>query len=91
VHVPSGRSFFLSAVVYTDATGIVNDDVYEYDVADVLTADLAEVLARCALGIPQEQAPLTELELDCIPSSQWPKHGSVRAATEVLPSKCPEK
>ena len=29
--VSSGRAFFLTAVVYTNANGILNDDAYEYD------------------------------------------------------------
>ena len=27
----TGRAFFLTAVVYTNANGILNDDAYEYD------------------------------------------------------------
>eukprot|EP00897_Mesotaenium_endlicherianum_P008563 jgi/Mesen1/7735/ME000407S06955 len=44
--IETGRNFFLSAVLYTNANGILNDDKYEYDVAYRVFADLAEVLAR---------------------------------------------
>lgn len=71
--MPSGRAFFLSAALYTNANGIIDDDIYEYDLADVYLADLGEVLARTALSIPLEQAPLTEPKEDCTPSSHWPK------------------
>ncbi|GAQ80273.1 hypothetical protein KFL_000500260 [Klebsormidium nitens] len=73
MHLPSGRSFFLSAAIYTNANGIIDDDIYEYDLADLYLADLGEVLARSALSIPLEQTPLIEPKEDCIPSSQWPK------------------
>lgn len=43
----TGRSFFLAATLYTNADGILNDDVYEYTtVARPFLADLGEALAR---------------------------------------------
>lgn len=43
-------SFFLSAVVYTNSDGVLNDNRYEYTtVAKPLFADLAEVAARLVL------------------------------------------
>ncbi len=43
----TGRSFFLAAALYTNADGILNDDVYEYrTVAWPFLADLAEAAAR---------------------------------------------
>lgn len=80
VHAPSGRSFFLSAVIYTNANGIFNDDIYEYGLAYGYLADLAEVLARSALGIPLDQPPLTEPKRDVIPSTQGPKPHSDEAS-----------
>jgi hypothetical protein len=45
------RAFALSAVVYTNNDGVLNDDAYEYKtVADPFFADLAEVVARDVLG-----------------------------------------
>jgi hypothetical protein len=44
-------SFFLTAVVYTNADGVLNDNRYEYrTVAKPLFADLAEVAAQLVLG-----------------------------------------
>lgn len=43
----SGRAFFLAAVIYTNADGVLNDDRYEYDqVALPLLTDLGEAAAR---------------------------------------------
>lgn len=43
----SGRAFFVAAVVYTNANGVLNDDRYEYDsLALPFMADLGERLAR---------------------------------------------
>jgi hypothetical protein len=43
----TGRSFFLAATLYTNADGVLNDDVYEYStVAWPFLADLAEATAR---------------------------------------------
>jgi hypothetical protein len=41
------RSFFLTAVIYTNADGILNDDIYEYEqIAHPFMANLAERVAR---------------------------------------------
>lgn len=46
-HRPSGRAFFLTAVLYTNPNGVLNDDDYAYeDVADPFLADLGEMVAR---------------------------------------------
>ena len=43
----SGRGFFLAATLYTNADGVLNDDVYEYEtVAQPFLADLAEASVR---------------------------------------------
>ena len=43
----SGRGFFLAAVVYTNADGVLNDDKYEYaEVALPFLANLGEAVAR---------------------------------------------
>jgi hypothetical protein len=43
----SGRGFFLAGTLYTNANGVLNDGVYEYDtLALPFWADLGEVLAR---------------------------------------------
>jgi hypothetical protein len=42
-----GRSFFLAAALYTNADGVLNDDLYEYEqVALPALADVAEAVAR---------------------------------------------
>lgn len=47
VHEPSGRSFFVTAVLYTNPNGILNDGDYAYeDLADPWLEALGEVLAR---------------------------------------------
>lgn len=47
VDVETGKGFFLSAVIYTNADGTLNDDEYEYEqIADPFLADLGEVVAR---------------------------------------------
>ena len=47
VHDPTGRAFFCTAVLQTNANDTLNDGVYEYDkIADPFFADLGEVLAR---------------------------------------------
>ena len=52
----NGRSVFVTAVIYTNADGILNDDKYEYEtVADPFLADLGELVARnflSAKGLP---------------------------------------
>jgi len=52
VHNPkNGRTVFLTAVLYTNADGVLNDDQYEYEaVADPFFADLGELIAREWLG-----------------------------------------
>lgn len=68
----TGRSFFLTAVIYTNANGILNDDRYEYTFADSVMADLAEVLARALWQIPHGPASrYPSISFDCIPSSLW--------------------
>eukprot|EP01018_Ginkgo_biloba_P014895 Gb_40174 [translate_table: standard] len=68
--IESGRSFFLSAVIYTNANGILNDDIYEYEeVADRVMADLAEVVARALWQIPGNS--FVASHYDCMPSSLW--------------------
>ena len=43
----TGRAFFVTATIYTNPNGVLNDDDDEYDaVADPFFADLGEVLAR---------------------------------------------
>eukprot|EP00850_Spirogloea_muscicola_P020084 SM000206S06293 [mRNA] locus=s206:158251:161289:- [translate_table: standard] len=44
--VETGRSFFMSMSIYTNANGVLDDDKYEYDTALRLAADLGEVIAR---------------------------------------------
>jgi len=45
--VETGRSFFLAGTLYTNANGVLNDGVYEYDtLALPFWADLGEALAR---------------------------------------------
>lgn len=46
IHKPTGKTFCLAATVYTNSDRILNDDHYDYDLADQLFADLAEVVAR---------------------------------------------
>lgn len=49
----TGQSFFLAATLYTNADGVLNDDVYEYqDVAAPFLADLGEAAARDLWGTP---------------------------------------
>lgn len=48
VHNPqNGRSVFVTAVLYTNSDGVLNDDKYDYEtVADGFLADLGELVAR---------------------------------------------
>jgi Beta-lactamase enzyme family len=47
VNQRTGKSFFLTATIYTNSDGILNDDRYDYDtVAFPFWKDLGEVLAR---------------------------------------------
>jgi hypothetical protein len=52
LHNPAnGRSVFVTAVLYTNADGVLNDDRYEYEtVADPFLADLGERIARLWLA-----------------------------------------
>lgn len=53
VHRPSGKSFFLTATIYTNEDGILNDDRYDYDsIAFPFWKDLGEVIARHVLARP---------------------------------------
>lgn len=45
-HKPTGRTFFLAATLYTNSDGVLNDDQYDYDLADQFLTDLAEAVAR---------------------------------------------
>jgi Beta-lactamase enzyme family len=45
-HKPTGQTFALAATVYVNEDGILNDDQYNYDLADQLMADLGEAVAR---------------------------------------------
>jgi hypothetical protein len=42
----SGRSFFLTAAIYTNRNGVLNDNQYEYGFGDRFMVDLAEKLTR---------------------------------------------
>ena len=43
----NGRAVFVTAVIYTNADGVLNDDKYEYEtVADPFFADLGELIAH---------------------------------------------
>jgi len=68
--VETGRSFFLTAVIYTNANEVINDDRYEYEFADRTLADLAEVLGRALWKIPDASATSSG-PFDCTPSSLW--------------------
>ncbi len=46
------RSFFLNAVLYTNANDTLNDDEYEYAKADAFFADLGESVARLLWNDP---------------------------------------
>jgi hypothetical protein len=47
----NGRAVFVTAVLYTNADGILNDDKYDYEtVADPFLANLGELVAREWLG-----------------------------------------
>jgi len=47
VHRPSGRALFVSAAIYTNANGVLNDGKYEYeDAADPFFAALGEIVGR---------------------------------------------
>ncbi len=49
----SGRSFFLTAAIYANANGRLNDDLYEYgSIAFPVFAELGEVVARTVLDAP---------------------------------------
>ena len=54
--VETGRSFFLAGTLYTNANGVLNDGVYEYDtLALPFWADLGEALARELLLEPGDR------------------------------------
>ncbi|MBL0196459.1 MAG: serine hydrolase [Myxococcales bacterium] len=51
VEKATGKAFFLAATVYANPDEVINDDLYAYDdVAFPALADVAEVVAREALG-----------------------------------------
>ena len=45
-HKPTGKTFFLAATLYTNPNNTLNDDQYDYDLANQFLADLAETVAR---------------------------------------------
>jgi Beta-lactamase enzyme family len=45
-HKPTGKTFFLAATLYTNSDAVLNDDHYDYDLADEFLTDLAEAVAR---------------------------------------------
>lgn len=64
-----GEGFFLSAVIYTNINGILNDDKYEYEaIADRVLADLGEMVARAVWKIPPTCTRVSSW-IDCVPSS----------------------
>lgn len=64
-----GEGFFLSAVIYTNSNGILNDDKYEYEsIADRVLADLGEMVARAVWKIPPACLWVSSW-VDCMPSS----------------------
>jgi hypothetical protein len=53
VDTSTKRAFFLSATVWADSDGILNDDKYDYDTLSVpLMADIAEIIARDVWAVP---------------------------------------
>ncbi len=46
IHKPTGRTFYLTAVLYTNSNQTLNDDTYDYEHADQFLIDLAEAVAR---------------------------------------------
>jgi hypothetical protein len=46
----TGRSYFLTATIYLNPNGILNDGVYDYPRADKFFADLGEVVTRHVFG-----------------------------------------
>jgi len=47
----TGRAFFVTAVVYTNSNGVLNDGMYEYEaIADPFFVELGEELARELMG-----------------------------------------
>ncbi len=45
----TGRSYFLAATLYTNPNATLNDDDYDYDLADQFMADLGETVTRRVL------------------------------------------
>eukprot|EP00741_Cyanophora_paradoxa_P004901 tig00000849_g4756.t1 len=51
------RAFFVTAVIYTNANGVLNDDKYEYrEVADPFMAAVGEACARHSFDVPPARA-----------------------------------
>lgn len=46
LNIETGQSFFLAATLLTNKNGILNDDIYEYDLAYAILADIAEALSQ---------------------------------------------
>ena len=58
VDFETGTEFFVTAVIYTNADDILNDDVYEYDsIGFPFFAELGEYLYQLELGRKKERAP----------------------------------
>jgi hypothetical protein len=56
----TGRSFFIAATIYTNANGVLNDDLYDYTtVAEPFFADLGEALARWFWNVPASPPEVT--------------------------------
>jgi len=51
-HTPTGRCFLLAAAVYTNDNAVLNDGVYEYDLALRVMEDLGEAFAARVFGRP---------------------------------------
>jgi hypothetical protein len=61
VNTADGRSFFLAAALYTNADGVLNDDLYDYDtVALPFLADLGEAVARALWSAPPGPAGVAD-------------------------------
>jgi hypothetical protein len=69
-HVPSGRAFFLAMCVYVNDNAVLNDGVYEYDLAFRAMEDVAEALARRVFALPERgDAPAADGLIDA--PSRW--------------------
>ena len=56
-HIPTGRGFFLAMTIYTNDNAILNDGVYEYDMATRAMQDVAHAMAaRVFADVPNHDA-----------------------------------